>query len=380
MFPRSPGPSSTVSGLPVSATGSPGRMPDVSSYTWTTVLSPRIWMTSPMSCSVPTSMTSYMRGRRPIAVTTGPATRSIVPVPLMSSRAPFALAATSPPHLNRSTPIARLTFVRRSSSSAAPTAMTTGRATVSSRRRIEWLSPFMSAVSRTRIPTSGSSRISASLRSISSFVVATARRTPTSLNPWTKSSRPTAAISISHHQEFADHVGGKPALFAARDEPDVLDLSILPYDEVEDGQDRERVQVRIPSRFRQVNPLDFPQERANRGDLGPLEFGGDFLVERVLRQAAHETGLVEGDHPSEVFGVHLMSTRKEDRPGERGLGRPCPQERLQVDDVDLPLDEHAHEAIRLRRWRHGLEQFLVVQAGDAVLPVGPVRDLGGARG
>src|SRR6266581_1562129 len=94
MFPRSPGPSSTVSGLPVSATGSPGRMPDVSSYTWTTVLSPRIWMTSPMSCSVPTSTTSYMRGRSPIAVTTGPATRSMAPVPLMSSRAPLVPAAT----------------------------------------------------------------------------------------------------------------------------------------------------------------------------------------------------------------------------------------------------------------------------------------------
>src|SRR5712691_2818847 len=100
MFPRSPGPSSTVSGLPVSATGSPGRMPDVSSYTWTTVLSPRIWMTSPMSCSVPTSTTSYMRGRSPIAVTTGPATRSMAPVPLMSSR-PLVLAATPPPSLEQ---------------------------------------------------------------------------------------------------------------------------------------------------------------------------------------------------------------------------------------------------------------------------------------
>src|SRR5881628_85318 len=94
MFPSSPGPNSTVSGLPVSATGSPGRMPEVSSYTWTTVFSPRIWMTSPMSCSVPTSMTSYMRGFSPIAVTTGPATRWIVPLPL-SSVVTFAPAATS---------------------------------------------------------------------------------------------------------------------------------------------------------------------------------------------------------------------------------------------------------------------------------------------
>src|SRR5712691_5538722 len=100
MFPSSPGPNSTVSGLPVSATGSPGRMPDVSSYTWTTVFSPRIWMTSPMSCSVPTSTTSYMRGFSPMAVTTGPATRWIVPLPLISV-VTFALAATLPTSLEQ---------------------------------------------------------------------------------------------------------------------------------------------------------------------------------------------------------------------------------------------------------------------------------------
>src|SRR6267143_55449 len=100
MLPSSPGPNSTVSGLPVSATGSPGRIPEVSSYTWTTVLSPRIWMTSPMSCSVPTSMTSYMRGFTPMAVTTGPATRWIVPVPL-SSVVTFPLAATLPTSLEQ---------------------------------------------------------------------------------------------------------------------------------------------------------------------------------------------------------------------------------------------------------------------------------------
>src|SRR2546425_2218259 len=100
MFPSSPGPNSTVSGLPVSATGSPGRMPDVSSCTRTTVCAPRIWMTTPMSCSVPTSTTSYMRGFSPIAVTTGPATRCIVPLPLISV-VTFALAATLPPSLDQ---------------------------------------------------------------------------------------------------------------------------------------------------------------------------------------------------------------------------------------------------------------------------------------
>src|SRR3989442_15472938 len=98
MFPSNPGPNWTVSGWQVSATGSPGRIPEVSSYTWTTVFSPRIWMTSPISCSVPTSMTSYIRGFTPMAVTTGPATRWIVPVPLISVVA-FALAARLPTSL-----------------------------------------------------------------------------------------------------------------------------------------------------------------------------------------------------------------------------------------------------------------------------------------
>src|SRR5438128_8534057 len=101
MFPRRPGPSSTVSGRPVSPTGSPGRRPDVSSYTWMTVFSPRIWMTAPMSCSSPTSITSCMRGRRPIAVTTGPATRWIVPVSLTSAFVIFARAASSPTSLEQ---------------------------------------------------------------------------------------------------------------------------------------------------------------------------------------------------------------------------------------------------------------------------------------
>src|SRR2546428_4807313 len=79
MLPRRPGPSSTTRGAPVSNTGSPGFTPLVSSYTWMTVLSPLIWMTSPMSCSPPTNCTSYMRGRSPVAVTTGPATRKISP-------------------------------------------------------------------------------------------------------------------------------------------------------------------------------------------------------------------------------------------------------------------------------------------------------------
>src|SRR3990170_7476683 len=95
MFPRSPGPSSTVRGRPVSTTGSPGRTPDVSSYTWIVVLSPVILMTSPMSCSAPTRTTSYILGERPAAVMTGPATRVISPTPLAFTSA-FPVVATPP--------------------------------------------------------------------------------------------------------------------------------------------------------------------------------------------------------------------------------------------------------------------------------------------
>src|SRR5438128_6620214 len=311
MFPSSPGPNSTVSGLPVSATGSPGRMPDVSSYTWTTVFSPRIWMTSPLSCSVPTSITSYMRGFTPMAVTTGPATRWIVPVPLISV-VTFALAATSPPHLKRSTPIARFTFVRRSSSSAAPTAITTGRATVSSLRRIELLRPFMSAVSRTKMPTSGSSRTAAIFFSISSRELVMARRTPTSLKPWTKSSRPTAAISISHHQEFPDHVGRETAFLPAGDEPDVLGLAVFAEDVVEDREDRQGVEMRVPRGLGQVDLLHFPEQGADASCFNALEVARDLWVEGVFTEPGHKGGLLESDHLAQLLLRRLVSAREVD--------------------------------------------------------------------
>src|SRR5437667_4713996 len=93
MLPRRPGPNSTTSGPPVSTTASPGRMPLVSSYTWMTVFSPTIWMTSPRSCSSPTNCTSYIRGRRPVAVTTGPATRKISPAALPAAAFSFPFIA-----------------------------------------------------------------------------------------------------------------------------------------------------------------------------------------------------------------------------------------------------------------------------------------------
>src|SRR6266849_5156173 len=99
MLPRRPGPNSTTRGPPVSRTTSPGRTPLVSSYTWMTVFSPTIWMTSPSSCSSPTNWTSYMRGRRPVAVTTGPATRKISPdvLPVVAFSFPFIAMLVSVP-------------------------------------------------------------------------------------------------------------------------------------------------------------------------------------------------------------------------------------------------------------------------------------------
>src|SRR3989449_7049445 len=289
MFPKRPGPSSTVSGRPVSPTGSPGRRP-------------------------------------------------------------------APP--------------------AAPTAMTTGRATVSSRRRIEWLRPFMSAVLKTRMPTAGSSRTSAIFFSMSSFELATARRTPTSLNPWTKSSRPTAAISISHHQELSDHVGREPALLPAGDEPNVLHLTVFPQDVVEDREDRQRMQVGVLRRLDQVDLFDFPQERADPGGLDPLEVARDVVVEGIRAQAGHQRGLVEPHHLAELVFGHLVPSRKKDGAVEGGFRGPDPEECLQVHDVDLPLDELPHEAIRVRRGRDRLEELRVIDPGNTVLPSGPVLDLG----
>src|SRR3990170_2715555 len=338
MFPRRPGPSSTVSGCPVSTTGSPGRTPDVSSYTWIVHFSLVIRMTSPMSCSAPTSMTSYIRGIRPVAVTTGPATRVIAPTPFAFVSV-LALAATRPPHLNRSTPMARRIFVRRSSDSVEPTAMTTGRATVSSRRRIAWLSLWTSPVSRTRMPTAGSSSIRATLASRSSFVADAVFRTPTSLNPCTKSSRPTAAISISHHQKVADHACGEAALLPARNEPDVLDLAVLPDDVVEDREDGQGVQVRVSRGLDEMDFLHAPNQEADPAGLRLLEVRGDVVVERIVLEVRDEVRVLQARRLLELLRCRLDAAAHEDVPVEARLGEPRPQEGFQVDDVDLLLDE-----------------------------------------
>src|SRR3989442_12534348 len=93
MPPSGPGPTAARGGAAVATTGSPGLTPLVSSYPWMIVLAPLIWMTSPSSCSVPTNWTSYIRGRSPVAVTTGPATRWISPVAFAVASFPAVLIA-----------------------------------------------------------------------------------------------------------------------------------------------------------------------------------------------------------------------------------------------------------------------------------------------
>src|SRR6266571_5097677 len=337
MLPRRPGPSSTVSGLPVSATGSPGRMPDVSSYTWTTVLSPRIWMTSPMSCSVPTSTTSYMRGRSPIAVTTGPATRSMAPVPLMSSRAPLVPAATPTTSLEQID--ADRPFHLR------PEVLVFRRADPDDDRARHGLEPPPHRMAQ-GFHVRGVEDEDPDLRVV---------------------------------QELSEDVRGKPALLPACDDPDVLDLAVLPHDEIEDRQDRQRMQVRVSGGLDQMDLLDLPEERADPGRLDPLEVAGDRLVEGRLGEAAHQGRLVQRHHLLQVLHGHLAAARQEDLPLERRLRGPHPKEGLEVHDVDLPLDELPHQAVRLRRRRDRGEEFRVVDRGDAILPRGPVRHLGRLR-
>jgi len=82
MLPISPGPSSTLRGEPVPCTGSPGRTPEVSSYTWMVAMSPRRPITSPMSRLSPT-VTCSIICVCPVtsARTTGPLTQVTRAIP-----------------------------------------------------------------------------------------------------------------------------------------------------------------------------------------------------------------------------------------------------------------------------------------------------------
>src|SRR3989454_1570609 len=359
-------------------------MPLVSSYTWMIVFSPTIWMTSPRSCSSPTNCTSYMRGRRPVAVTTGPATRKISPdaLPAAAFSFPFIAMLVPPPqvldYLYRSTPIARLIFARRSSSSRLPTAMTTGRGVVSSRRRIVLLRAVMSSALRIRIPTFGSSRTFATCASTPSRPTLNVFRTPASLNPWTNSSRPTAASSILHHQELPNGFGRQRALLPPRDDSKVLDLPLLAHNVIEDWQDRQRVDVRIVPRLEQVELFDRAHELTNPERLQVLEAGGQVLGERIVPQPSGECVEIHLNHFGQLLLPGLQAARDERVVWEARLRGPEPQEGLEIHNIDFAADELSHQAGPFRPLRNDEEKTLVVTLSHVVLPLVPPLDLRGS--
>src|SRR3972149_987604 len=132
----------------------------------------------------------------------------------------------------------------------------------------------MSSALKIRIPTFGSSRTFATCASSPSRGTLNVLRTPASLNPWTKSSRPTAASSISDHQQLPNHLGGQPALLPPRDDPKVLDLPLLPHDVVEDRQHGEGVDVGLAARGEEVDLLHGPHEGPEPGGPGGPPAGG----------------------------------------------------------------------------------------------------------
>jgi len=62
-----------------------------------------------------------------------------------------------------------------------------------------------------------------------------------------------------------------------------------------------------------------------------------------------------------VVHRQLVAAIEEDLPLELRLRAPCTKKRLEVDDVDLPLDEPPHEPVRIRGGWDGSEQVRVVQ-------------------
>src|SRR5205809_1207961 len=292
MLPRSPGPSSTTRGAPESRTASPGFTPLVSSYTWMTVLSPMIWMTSPRSCSSPTNWTSYIRGRSPVAVTTGPATRKISPVPFPATR--FSLCFTA------------------------------------------------------------------------------MFRAPCSNHLY----RSTAASSISDHQEFSDDFRGQSALLPPGDDPQVLDLAVLPHNVIEDDEDGERVHVGVPTRLQEMEFLNRSDQLPHAEGLEVFEPGGKVLRERVVAEPGREAVHVQRHHLDELRLQNLEASSDEGVVGHGGLRGPQPQKGFQIHDIDLAADEFPHEPGALRPLGDDGEEVLVIQFRDEVFPLVPPLDLG----
>src|SRR2546421_174852 len=178
--------------------------------------------------------------------------------------------------------MARLIFSRRSSSSRLPTAITTGRGVVWRRCRRLWLRAFISSALKIRMPTFESSRTFATCDSNLSRPTLKVLRTPASLNPWTNSSRPTAASSISDHQEISDDVRGQAALLPSGDDPQVLNLAVLPHNVIEDDEDGERVHVGIPPRLQEMELLDRSDQLPDAERLEVLQLCRKVFSERVV--------------------------------------------------------------------------------------------------
>ena len=136
--------------------------------------------------------------------------------------------------------------------------------------------------------------------------------------------------------------------------------------------------MRVPRGLGQVDLLHFPEQGADAGRLDALEVARDLRVKGILAQAGHEGGLVKPDHLVQLLLRRLVPAREKDLAVERRLGGPDPEERLQIDEVDLALDELPHEPVRFRRWRDRLKEVGVVEPGDPVLPGGPLGDSGRA--
>src|SRR5437016_13850179 len=254
--------------------------------------------------------------------------------------------------------------------------MTTGRGVVSSRCRRPWLRALMSSALRIRIPTFASSRTFATCASNWSRATLKVLRTPASLNPWTNSSRPTAASSISYHQELSDDFRGQAALLPPGDDPQVLDLAVLPHDVIEDDQDGERIHMGVPTRLQEMEFLNRSDQLPHAEGLEVFEPRGEVFREGVVSEAGREAIHVQGDHLGELRLGNLERSLDERLVGQGGLRGPEPQKGFQIHDVDLAADEFPHEPGALRPLGDDGQEVLVIQFRDEVFPLVPSLDLG----
>src|SRR5438132_330523 len=185
-------------------------------------------------------------------------------------------------------------------------------------------------------------------------------RTPASLNPCTNSSRPTAASSISDHQQLADDVRGEAALLPPSDDPQVLNLAVLADDVIEDREDGEGMDVRVAAGLEEMELLDRPDKGPDAEGLEVLDLGREILREGVVAQPGREPVHVQGDHLSELGLRDLEPSVHEGIVPEGRLRGPESQQGPQVHDVDLAADELAHEPRAIRALRDDDEEVVII--------------------